>query len=103
MLAWIGYSQFITMSCLQALDLSFIDTMSDTQKPRSGKDRRSRDIGAPAGWKERRRSTERRLPEVEEISMEEFNRLMQENSLSPPKQPGSEDDNSFDWNDIRKL
>lgn len=77
--------------------------MSGKYKQRSGSDRRKHDIGPPAGWKERRRNPERRLPEVEEISIAEFKRLMQANNPSTPNQPGSEEEKPFDWSDVRKL
>lgn len=77
--------------------------MSGNHKNRTGLDRRKRDSGAPAGWKERRRSTERRLPEVEEISIEEFNRHMQANAAATPDQPASEEEKLFDWDEVRKL
>ena len=78
--------------------------MSGEHKKRTGLDRRKRDIGPPAGWKERRRTPERRLPEVEEISIEEFKRLMQSNVPSTPEQPaGEEEKKSFDWDEVRKL
>jgi hypothetical protein len=77
--------------------------MSGNHKNRTGLDRRKRDSGPPAGWKERRRNPERRLPEVEEISIEEFNRLMQANGPSTPEQPASGEEKSFDWDEVRKL
>lgn len=77
--------------------------MSGKHKQRTGLDRRKRDVGPPAGWKERRRTPERRMPEVEEISIEEFNRLMRINNPATPDQPGSEEDKSFDWDKVRKL
>ena len=84
--------------------------MSDEKKPRSGRDRRKRDIGPPSGWKERRRSAERRMPEVEELSVAEFMRLMKESNApgsaainaSLSGQQGTEQD-SFDWESVRKL
>lgn len=76
--------------------------MSDQQKPRSGKDRRKRDVGPPVGWKERRRNPERRMPEVEEISVEEFMRLMKGNSGSATD-TNTSDAQSFEWDTIRKL
>ena len=37
-------------------------------------ERRNEDLGPPSGWRDRRRSVERRMPEIREISMptEEF-------------------------------
>lgn len=32
-------------------------------------ERRAEDLGPPAGWRDRRRSVERRLPEIREIAM----------------------------------
>lgn len=77
--------------------------MSGKHKQRTGLDRRKRDIGPPAGWKERRRNPERRMPEVEEVSMDEFMRLVQANNPSTPNQPESTEAKSFDWDRIRKL
>jgi hypothetical protein len=39
---------------------------------RSGNDRRSEEKGPPIGWRERRRTVERRKPEVQEISLSEW-------------------------------
>jgi len=77
--------------------------MSGHHKPRTGKDRRKKDIGPPAGWKERRRNPERRMPEVEEISVEEFKRIMLLNGASTPDLPASEEEKHFDWDEVRKL
>ncbi len=43
---------------------------------RQGSDRRGDDIGPPKGWRERRRSVERRYPEVREISFAEWLSIM---------------------------
>lgn len=43
---------------------------------RSRVDRRTHDAGPPQGWKERRRTVERRLPEVTEMTFEECAALM---------------------------
>ncbi len=74
--------------------------MSDKYKPRSNQDRRNNDKGPPTGWKERRRNAERRMPEVEEISIAEFKRLMAANR---PPEPNTEENPSFDWGEVRKL
>jgi hypothetical protein len=52
--------------------------MSGNGKRKSGQDRRDHEEekGPPTGWKDRRRAPERRLPEVKEISPEEFVELM---------------------------
>lgn len=76
--------------------------MSGNYKPRTGQDRRKKDIGPPAGWKERRRNPERRMPEVEEISVEEFKRIMLLNGSSTPDLPACEEEKHFDWVGIRK-
>lgn len=45
---------------------------SGKQKQRSGDDRRTAELGPPAGWLERRKTVERRLPEVKEIPFSEW-------------------------------
>lgn len=50
--------------------------MSSHHEQRSGKDRRKSEMGPPSGWKERRRSPERRLPDVQELSISEFMLIM---------------------------
>lgn len=40
--------------------------MASNNKRRELTDRRDDDIGPPPGWKDRRRRTERRIPEIEE-------------------------------------
>ncbi|WP_153129850.1 hypothetical protein [Dechloromonas hortensis] len=47
--------------------------MSKLQNKReNGDDRRGVDLGPPSGWRERRRSVERRLPDVKEIPFSEW-------------------------------
>lgn len=41
--------------------------MNGSEKRRRGEDRRRLELGPPKGWQERRRTVERRLPEVREI------------------------------------
>ncbi|MEN6584761.1 MAG: hypothetical protein ABFE02_01745 [Sulfuricella sp.] len=78
--------------------------MSGKHKHRTGLDRRKRDGGPPAGWKERRRNPERRMPEVEEISIEEFHRLMRASGAATPSHAEStEEEAVFDWDEVRKL
>lgn len=74
--------------------------MSDKFKPRSEQDRRAIDNGPPTGWKERRRNTERRMPEVKEISIAEFKRMMAENRTP---ETNTDENTSFDWGEVRKL
>ncbi len=45
--------------------------MEKEQKARAANDRRDDDCGPPSGWKERRRTAERRIPSVEETDMTE--------------------------------
>lgn len=44
----------------------------NTNSRRLGNDRRDNDVGPPKGWRERRRSVERRYPDVQEISFAEW-------------------------------
>lgn len=45
--------------------------MSKNDERRAVQDRRNDDKGPPAGWTERRRSTERRLPALNELEISE--------------------------------
>lgn len=45
--------------------------MTKNDDRRAGQDRRNDDKGPPAGWTERRRSTERRLPALNEFEISE--------------------------------
>lgn len=49
--------------------------MPNEKKPtlRKPQDRRHDEIGPPSGWKERRRSVERRKPEVLEATLDDWN------------------------------
>lgn len=47
-------------------------TVEDIRNQRSISDRRTEDKGPPSGWAERRRTVERRKPEVQEISFAEW-------------------------------
>jgi len=46
--------------------------MSVKCEKRLGQDRRDRDVGPPDGWRERRKSVERRIPEVREIPFSQW-------------------------------
>lgn len=46
--------------------------MIQDKKKRSGDDRRNQELGPPAGWRERRKAVERRLPEVQELPFSEW-------------------------------
>lgn len=68
--------------------------MDDKHKPR-GQDRRRADKGAPSGWKDRRRNPDRRMPEVEEVSLDEFEALLAQTGGSST-QGGSQYDHGWD-------
>lgn len=46
--------------------------MNDSKDKRCRDDRRDQDIGPPKGWRDRRRSVERRMPEVSEVPFSEW-------------------------------
>ena len=46
--------------------------MNASNTNRCRDDRRHRDAGPPQGWRERRRSVERRLPEVRELAFSDW-------------------------------
>jgi len=46
--------------------------MANGNKVRAGMDRRAQENGPPDGWRERRKSVERRRPEVREILFAEW-------------------------------
>lgn len=46
--------------------------MINGRKKRIGADRRAFEVGPPSGWSERRKSVERRLPDVAEIPFSEW-------------------------------
>ncbi len=43
--------------------------MKKKDERRGGADRRKRDVGPPKGWTERRRTVERRIPEIELVEI----------------------------------
>ncbi|MBS1161984.1 MAG: hypothetical protein H6R15_4403 [Proteobacteria bacterium] len=51
-------------------------------------DRRQQDIGPPSGWKERRRTTERRIPTIEECAVSESEWLMYFGKTTAPNHAG---------------
>ncbi|MBP8195321.1 MAG: hypothetical protein KAX60_08145 [Azonexus sp.] len=57
--------------------------MAVKNEKRSGDDRRQREAGPPNGWRERRRSVERRVPEVEEIPFSEWLAHLPSKELAP--------------------
>ncbi len=46
--------------------------MVNKSNKRKGEDRRNLELGPPNGWRERRKSVERRLPAVDEIPFSEW-------------------------------
>ncbi|MDP3537687.1 MAG: hypothetical protein Q8S26_03185 [Azonexus sp.] len=50
--------------------------MSKDNKPRDTADRRQKECGPPRGWKDRRRSTERRIPEINETEVSDADWLL---------------------------
>lgn len=46
--------------------------MNKSFDKRLSEDRRAEEVGPPAGWRDRRRTVERRRPEVEEIPFSEW-------------------------------
>lgn len=46
--------------------------MSKESNKRKKDDRRAEEVGPPLGWRERRRTVERRQPEVQEIPFSEW-------------------------------
>lgn len=45
--------------------------MSNKDSRKNSSERRADDLGPPSGWKDRRRTVERRMPQVEEVEMSE--------------------------------
>lgn len=45
--------------------------MRTKREPRDSADRRQDELGPPEGWKDRRRRTERRMPEISEFVVSE--------------------------------
>lgn len=45
--------------------------MRTKREPRDTADRRQEELGPPQGWKDRRRRTERRMPEIREFAVSE--------------------------------
>lgn len=46
--------------------------MDFKNEKRSGSDRRQKEVGPPNGWRDRRKTVERRVPEVREIPFSEW-------------------------------
>ena len=55
---------------ISTTDTLIADSGSDSDR-RNRADRRQEELGPPNGWKERRRRTERRFPEIEEHTISE--------------------------------
>jgi len=60
--------------------------MTNTNERRSPCDRRNDDAGPPHGWKDRRRRTERRIPEIREqaISEDDWERYFGNRAAAAP-------------------
>lgn len=76
-------------------------------KPGNAEDRRLRsrrvkDEGPPSGWKERRLSTEKRTPEVEEASLGEWEALMSKSLAQVSSEP-QEEQTLTDWEGLKHL
>ncbi|GEM_PF-4054390 len=80
---------------------------SKSTKPGNAEDRRVRsrrvkDEGPPSGWKERRLSTEKRAPEVEEVSLDEWEALMGKSLAQAASEP-QEEQVLTDWEGLKHL
>jgi hypothetical protein len=76
-------------------------------KPGNGEERRVRnrrvkDVGPPPGWKERRLSAEKRQPEVEEASLDEWEALMGKSHAQVSSEP-QEEPALTDWEGLKHL
>lgn len=76
-------------------------------KPGNGEDRRVRsrrvkDVGPPPGWKERRLSAEKRTPEVEEATLDEWEALMSKSLAQASSEP-EEEQALTDWEGLKHL
>ena len=58
--------------------------MSDRNEKRCCEDRRLDESGPPSGWRERRRTVERRQPEVREITFSEWLCMRQSRARETP-------------------
>lgn len=61
--------------------------MKNRLRPRGG-ERRQTEIGPPKSWKERRVSVEKRMPEVKEISIEEWKQAMKQSGQTSADNEG---------------
>jgi hypothetical protein len=76
-------------------------------KPGNKEDRRVRgrrvkDLGPPPGWKDRRLSAEKRQPEVEEASLDEWEALMGKSHAQATSEP-QEEQVLTDWEGLKHL
>lgn len=74
--------------------------MFRNKEKRSSSDRRKEDMGPPDKSAERRLNPERRLPEVVEISVEEFMRLLAENKPGLDRHAEESKDAAFQWDTL---
>lgn len=63
--------------------------MANEKHHRARADRRQHEIGPPRGWKDRRRTTERRIPEIEECEVSEAEWLLYFGSTTTTTREGS--------------
>jgi hypothetical protein len=72
----------------------FRNSMSKVNKRSACEDRRDEDVGPPAGWRDRRKRVERRIPETVEIEVSEAEWALyfegSSNQSSAPEQHASE-------------
>lgn len=64
-----------------------------------GPDRRERDKGPSIGWKDRRRHPDRRMPEGGEISLAEFEAMLQQAESEKSAQHGQ----GHGWDKLKKV
>ncbi|MGE5470612.1 MAG: hypothetical protein ACM3X0_07445 [Bacteroidota bacterium] len=78
--------------------------MTTSDERRAPSDRRGRDAGPPAGWRDRRRNAERRLPLAEEAEMsaDEFARYFGCMTASPCPSDGLLDQAAEVFDRVRK-
>jgi hypothetical protein len=66
------------------------------------KSRRVKELGPPPGWRDRRLSAEKRKPEVEEVSLDEWEALMGISHVqTSSKHPG--EPTLTDWEGLKHL
>lgn len=64
--------------------------MAKNTERRATNDRRNDEVGPPAGWKERRRSVERRKPDVEEVTLDEWQTITRQRAMAAQEKKEAE-------------